>query len=126
MLVIFPCCMQVPRLDLALLRKHQDSKSDCPPWLWGRAADANILINRCRLAAQQYRFQYQEPIPVEQLVRAVCDSKQGYTQFGGLRPFGVSLLYAGWCAAVLPWRGACPDMFSGRPAYFRHISVLLN
>jgi 20S proteasome alpha/beta subunit len=65
----------------------------------GGAADANILINRCRLAAQQYRFQYQEPIPVEQLVRAVCDSKQGYTQFGGLRPFGVSLLYAGWCGA---------------------------
>ncbi|KAK9828004.1 hypothetical protein WJX81_007886 [Elliptochloris bilobata] len=62
----------------------------------GITADANILINRCRLAAQQYRFQYQEPIPVEQLVRAVCDSKQGYTQFGGLRPFGVSLLYAGW------------------------------
>ncbi len=66
----------------------------------GGAADANILINRCRLAAQQYRFQYQEPIPVEQLVRAVCDSKQGYTQFGGLRPFGVSLLYAGWCEAL--------------------------
>ena len=26
---------------------------------------------------------------MEQLVRALCDSKQGYTQFGGLRPFGV-------------------------------------
>jgi hypothetical protein len=38
----------------------------------------------------------QEPIPVEQLVRNVCDTKQGYTQFGGQRPFGVSILYAGW------------------------------
>ncbi len=26
----------------------------------------------------------------------MCDLKQGYTQFGGLRPFGVSLLYAGY------------------------------
>jgi len=26
----------------------------------------------------------------------LCDLKQGYTQFGGLRPFGVSLLYAGY------------------------------
>jgi 20S proteasome subunit alpha 3 len=38
----------------------------------------------------------QEPIPVEQLVQSLCDTKQGYTQFGGLRPFGVSFLFAGW------------------------------
>lgn len=64
----------------------------------GITADANILINSCRLAAQQYLFSYQEPIPVDQLVRSLCDQKQGYTQYGGLRPFGVSLLYAGWDA----------------------------
>lgn len=62
----------------------------------GLTADANILINMCRLSAQRYLFAYQEPMPVEQLVRSVCDTKQGYTQFGGQRPFGVSLLYAGW------------------------------
>ncbi|KAJ9513418.1 hypothetical protein QJQ45_005971 [Haematococcus lacustris] len=62
----------------------------------GITADANILINICRLAAQRYRSAYQEPMPVEQLVQQVCDTKQGYTQFGGQRPFGVSLLYAGW------------------------------
>jgi 20S proteasome subunit alpha 3 len=26
----------------------------------------------------------------------MCDLKQGYTQYGGQRPFGVSFLYAGW------------------------------
>lgn len=31
-------------------------------------------------------------------MRSLCDAKQGYTQFGGLRPYGVSLLYAGWDA----------------------------
>eukprot|EP00878_Enallax_costatus_P002984 GHUV01003180.1.p1 GENE.GHUV01003180.1~~GHUV01003180.1.p1 ORF type:complete len:253 (+),score=59.11 GHUV01003180.1:244-1002(+) len=62
----------------------------------GITADANILINTCRLTAQRYYFAYQEPMPVEQLVRSLCDTKQGYTQFGGQRPFGVSLLYAGW------------------------------
>ncbi|KAL0706824.1 hypothetical protein Bca4012_073250 [Brassica carinata] len=36
------------------------------------------------------------PMPVEQLVQSLCDTKQGYTQFGGLRPFGVSFLFAGW------------------------------
>lgn len=35
-------------------------------------------------------------MPVEQLVKRVCDLKQGYTQYGGLRPFGVSFLFAGY------------------------------
>ncbi|KAJ3695498.1 hypothetical protein LUZ60_000875 [Juncus effusus] len=62
----------------------------------GIMSDANILINTARLQAQRYAFAYQEPIPVEQLVQSLCDTKQGYTQFGGLRPFGVSFLFAGW------------------------------
>ena len=51
---------------------------------------------------------YNEDIPVEQLVQNLCNLKQGYTQYGGkntdlylkvlvgLRPFGVSFLFAGW------------------------------
>lgn len=62
----------------------------------GLTADANILINQLRLSAQRYLFAYQEAIPIEQLVQGVCDTKQGYTQFGGLRPFGVSFLFAGY------------------------------
>ncbi|RRT36401.1 hypothetical protein B296_00037348 [Ensete ventricosum] len=62
----------------------------------GIMSDANILINTARVQAQRYTFAYQEPMPVEQLVQSLCDTKQGYTQFGGLRPFGVSFLFAGW------------------------------
>lgn len=62
----------------------------------GITSDANILINSCRLQSQRYLLTYQEQMPVDQLVRSICDTKQGYTQFGGMRPFGVSLLYAGW------------------------------
>lgn len=55
------------------------------------AADANILINTCRLAAQRYTFAYQEPIPVEQLVRTLCDNKQVW--YGGqvIRPDGITV-----------------------------------
>ncbi|URE09011.1 hypothetical protein MUK42_04420, partial [Musa troglodytarum] len=63
----------------------------------GIMSDANILINTARVQAQRYTFAYQEPMPVEQLVQSLCDTKQGYTQFGGLRPFGVSFL---WIPAV--------------------------
>ena len=41
-------------------------------------------------------LKFQTPIPVETLVRNLCDVKQSYTQYGGLRPFGVSLLFMGW------------------------------
>jgi hypothetical protein len=30
------------------------------------------------------------------MVKNVCNYKQAYTQYGGLRPFGVAFLFAGW------------------------------
>ncbi|CAM9601094.1 unnamed protein product [Choristocarpus tenellus] len=69
---------------------------NCACVVAGLTADANLLINEARVAAQRYLYMYQEHIPVEQLVRTVCNYKQGYTQFGGLRPFGVSFLFTGW------------------------------
>eukprot|EP00586_Coscinodiscus_wailesii_P020954 CAMPEP_0172494962 /NCGR_PEP_ID=MMETSP1066-20121228/59868_1 /TAXON_ID=671091 /ORGANISM="Coscinodiscus wailesii, Strain CCMP2513" /LENGTH=260 /DNA_ID=CAMNT_0013266321 /DNA_START=163 /DNA_END=942 /DNA_ORIENTATION=+ len=62
----------------------------------GLTADANILIDQARLRAARYQYQYQEPIPMEQLVEHVCNYKQAYTQYGGLRPFGVAFLFAGY------------------------------
>lgn len=62
----------------------------------GITSDANVLTAQLRLIAQRYEFTYQESIPTEQLVRTLCDVKQRYTQTGGLRPFGVSILYMGW------------------------------
>jgi 20S proteasome subunit alpha 3 len=48
-----------------------------------------------RMRAQAYLRTYGEAIPVEQLVRDVCDVKHSMTQAGGLRPYGVSFLVAG-------------------------------
>jgi len=62
----------------------------------GITSDANVLTNQLRLFAQRHMLQYGEPIPCEQLVATLCDIKQAYTQFGGKRPFGVSILYVGW------------------------------
>jgi 20S proteasome subunit alpha 3 len=62
----------------------------------GITADANILINYARQVAQRYFYSYQEPMPLDQLLQQLCDLKQSYTQYGGLRPFGVSFLFAGW------------------------------
>ncbi|CAB0042299.1 unnamed protein product [Trichogramma brassicae] len=62
----------------------------------GITSDANVLTNELRLIGQRYLLQYGETIPCEQLVSWLCDVKQAYTQYGGKRPFGVSILYMGW------------------------------
>ncbi|MBW0470636.1 hypothetical protein O181_010351 [Austropuccinia psidii MF-1] len=62
----------------------------------GYTADANSLVNYSRSVAQGHLMAYDTDIPVEQMVKRLCDLKQGYTQFGGQRPFGVSFLIAGY------------------------------
>ncbi|CCX31672.1 Similar to Probable proteasome subunit alpha type-4; acc. no. Q09682 [Pyronema omphalodes CBS 100304] len=79
---------------LYILNEWEPSNMICA--VAGMTADANILINYARQAAQNYLLTYNEDIPCEQLVRRLCDLKQGYTQHGGLRPFGVSFIYAGY------------------------------
>lgn len=61
----------------------------------GLVADARALIDRARLEAQIYRLTYGEHITIELLAKRVCDHKQTYTQFGGVRPYGTALIIAG-------------------------------
>lgn len=61
----------------------------------GLVADARVLVDRARIEAQINRLTYDEPITVKELAKRICDFKQQFTQYGGVRPFGVSLLIAG-------------------------------
>ena len=61
----------------------------------GILSDGRILIERAQLMAQQHRITFDEPVDVISLVKDICDLKQFYTQVGGARPFGISLLFAG-------------------------------
>jgi 20S proteasome subunit alpha 2 len=61
----------------------------------GMGPDSRVLIRKARKQAQAYYRLYKEHIPVAQLVREVAAVMQEYTQSGGVRPFGVSLLLAG-------------------------------
>lgn len=61
----------------------------------GLVADARRLVDMARLEAQRHRLLYSEPINVESVSKQLCDTMQLYTQYGGMRPFGVSLLIAG-------------------------------
>lgn len=61
----------------------------------GLVADARRLVDISRNQAQINRLQYHEPISVTGLAKYIGDLEQMYTQSGGIRPFGISLLIGG-------------------------------
>lgn len=61
----------------------------------GYTSDARVLIKKCRVFAQQHKLTYGEPVDAEGVVKYISDLEQAYTQYGGIRPFGVAFLFAG-------------------------------
>ncbi len=61
----------------------------------GYTSDARVLIKKCRVFAQQHKLTYGEPVDIEGVVKYVSDLEQAYTQYGGIRPFGIAFLFAG-------------------------------
>jgi len=61
----------------------------------GFMADGRILVERTRVKAQVFKLTYDEPLDVLGSVKDVADTMQAYTQYGGVRPFGVALLIGG-------------------------------
>lgn len=61
----------------------------------GILSDARVLIERAQLKSQQHRVTYDTPIDTLTVVKDIASLKQMCTQSGGLRPFGVSVIFAG-------------------------------
>ena len=61
----------------------------------GILSDARVLVDRVRIIAQQNRVTYDSPIDVESIIRDIANTKQAFTQYGGARPFGISVMLAG-------------------------------
>ena len=61
----------------------------------GYIPDARIQVDNARVLAQSNRLVYDEPVDVEAIAKRIADMNQQYTQYAGVRPFGVSLIIAG-------------------------------
>ncbi len=61
----------------------------------GIVSDARVLIEKAQVLAQQHRVTYDSSIEPELVVKELSNIKQQFTQYGGARPFGVSLMTAG-------------------------------
>ncbi|KAL2021537.1 hypothetical protein VTK56DRAFT_7036 [Thermocarpiscus australiensis] len=69
----------------------------------GMGPDYRVLVDRARKVSHTgYKRIYNEYPPTRILVQDVARVMQEATQSGGVRPYGVSLLIAGWDEGVLP------------------------
>lgn len=62
----------------------------------GMGPDYRVLLSSARKRSQVYYRKFQDEIPTEMLTKEVAKVMQEFTQQGGVRPFGVSLLIAGF------------------------------
>jgi proteasome alpha subunit len=62
----------------------------------GLIADSRVLVEFLRVEAQRHRLTYGESAPFTLLGHSLGTLLQQYTQFGGTRPFAVSLLLGGF------------------------------
>ncbi|ROW03955.1 hypothetical protein VSDG_00806 [Cytospora chrysosperma] len=69
----------------------------------GMGPDYRVLVDKARKVSHTgYKRIYNEYPPTRILVQDVARVMQEATQSGGVRPYGVSLLVAGWDEGVLP------------------------
>ncbi|PIN98342.1 MAG: proteasome subunit alpha [Candidatus Diapherotrites archaeon CG10_big_fil_rev_8_21_14_0_10_31_34] len=61
----------------------------------GLVGDARRLVQIARQESQENQSYYGEQIHVETLVKKIAAIMQIFTQYGGMRPFGVSFIFGG-------------------------------
>lgn len=61
----------------------------------GYIPDARTQVDHARFFSQSNRLIYDEPVDVEGVAKNMADMAQQFTQYAGVRPFGVALILAG-------------------------------
>ena len=61
----------------------------------GLNADARVIVNNARIEVQSYRMTYDENPSVDFISKHISSLMQKFTQTGGARPFGLSIMIAG-------------------------------
>ncbi|MCL4399360.1 archaeal proteasome endopeptidase complex subunit alpha [Candidatus Parvarchaeota archaeon] len=61
----------------------------------GMIADGRALIEKAQTNAQQYKVTYNEDADLLLIIKGISTEMQVLTQYGGARPYGVSILFGG-------------------------------
>lgn len=61
----------------------------------GYIPDARSQVDNARFFSQSNKLIYDEPVDVEAVAKHLADQSQQFTQYAGVRPFGVALIIGG-------------------------------
>jgi proteasome alpha subunit len=61
----------------------------------GYIPDARILVDNARFFSQSNKLTYDESVDIETVAKHLADQAHQFTQYSGVRPFGVALIIAG-------------------------------
>mmetsp|Transcript_6946 Transcript_6946/g.13498 ORF Transcript_6946/g.13498 Transcript_6946/m.13498 type:complete len:237 (+) Transcript_6946:68-778(+) len=85
-----------PLIDGSEVHKVQAASEGVGMVYSGLGPDYRVLVRQARKAAEKYKSVYGEEQPVSMAVKETAGLMQEYTQSGGVRPFGCSVLMAGF------------------------------
>ena len=68
----------------------------------GYIPDARSQVDNARFFSQSNQMIYDEAVEVETIAKHLADQSQQYTQYAGVRPFGVALILGGGVARGVP------------------------
>ena len=90
-----------PLLEASSIEKIMEIDTHIGAAMSGLTADARMLVDRARVEAQNHRFNFAEPIPVESCAQAICGAALHFGEGKKdkeprmSRPYGVAMLVAG-------------------------------
>ncbi|MCY3854201.1 MAG: archaeal proteasome endopeptidase complex subunit alpha [Thaumarchaeota archaeon] len=61
----------------------------------GYIPDARVQVDNARFFSQSNRINYDEAVEIETIAKYLADQSHRYTQYSGVRPYGVALIVAG-------------------------------
>ena len=61
----------------------------------GYIPDARVQVDDARYFSQSNKLTYDEPVEIETVAKHLADQSHQFTQYSGVRPFGVALIIAG-------------------------------
>jgi 20S proteasome subunit alpha 2 len=70
----------------------------------GLGTDYHVLLKSLRKKAIRYKLRFGVEMPTREVVKSAASTMQEFTQRGGVRPFGVSLLVIGWEDTPTLWQ----------------------